>query len=605
MSLDAHTAEQLLDRWLYRVDHVNRREKARFRFANGLEVSLVTTNGRLRLFVKGPVPADIPGVAVDWNSDLDGDQGCTNNEDFGSGPVTCSNEQALSRLVHWYKEASYAKHMEQSPPDKYLHSPTSDACPHSADDSASNTGVDFEGWIDTILEQGHYEAAASALHPYIINDPSNIRLLQLMVWIRSEQGFPVWAQKYANRAKELNKRRQENIPIDAGGEFDELDYHEQFSATRCGHLPTLDPYLDTPIESADNASNESSESSESNTSHLVYHPGELEGSSSVSSQFEGGMFSVTDLSSDNASESDSDFVYEDNDELNAVEPPNDLDSDVLSNLEMPEEQSSTDADPGELDFLEEQVFPAAPSTIGAVPEWLELAPEDDEEHEPLEAPRLASLMPEVETSEHVLNPLDRARLMANQLVWESAGGDQKLKETLTSVFLASPWSATKRAMQRLLDSGVGATTLETALAARRIWADHPEFAIRLSTSQISGESWQRTEQAMRQIGWPMAIRIANAWRSCPEEGEIEIFLIDLYEHWVAQRHLHATCPEFRLYVHYRIGGPAETLDILPEWTFENDQALFDPMDQFEEPEARHVLRETRVWLGIDTKGNAP
>ena len=658
MGFGADIAERLLDRRLARIGAATGLERARFRCVNGLELALVPDRASFRLLVQRPPPDNMPGVCVDNASPMATNGPFPLGDNLDAFPVAVSGMGALWHLLSWYEQAETAHPISCTVPAR-TDAPSGEHGSYDVDvHAAAHDHEDLIRELNVLVAQGHHQSALSMLHPRLVDDPKDTDLLRWMAHIRSEQAYPDRAQNMNHRADKLDALSQTARPNSSAEEIDELTYHERLAKTSYAPPHSADPYLDTPVDVSDDIDNDQSDTEKLNADNQHeesapkgepacpntrmtgsrchsdtnapdpdtdgsstyrrptgtikwptegrYAPGNAHHQSWPLDEYQNEANDpntvVADLQRDGfevittGREAGVDGEHEDHKGADGFWAEDVAGVELLSGTTTDLAQNGSDSP--ELDFLDECGATADRASADAEPEWLELAPDDEDEAEPLEEPRWAELMPEVDTSQYSLTRLDRARLMANEVARESGEGEQALESALKRVFIVSPWSATKRAMQRSLESGVDATTLEAAVEVRRIWAEHPEFTICFPGLNALGERWQHSEEARQQLGWPMAIRLAGAWGAVPDDAEIEKFLVDIHEHWVRQCHLHGRFPEFRLYVNYRIGGLGEALDILPEWTFEADQELIEHTGHLDEPGAARSLRDMKVWCGI-------
>lgn len=231
-----------------------------------------------------------------------------------------------------------------------------------------------------------------------------------------------------------------------------------------------------------------------------------------------------------------------------------------------------------------------------IPEWLALAPDDDD---------LAitdnSAKPdlfEVDTDTRTLNKVDAARLLAYEVAETHSRSTQEMQRVLTDIFLASPWSATRRAVERCLSKGADAATLENAAALREVWQRYPEFWVQLPYVSNLGDAWQQSEAARSRLGWDVAITLASSWNAHPDPDELEQLLIDLYYHWRDTWRSAHWFSNFQSYLTYRAGCLPGSMGEWIEWSFEPDHATYDPLEALDEPGARQQFRNQKSAFGL-------
>ncbi len=100
--------------------------------------------------------------------------------------------------------------------------------------------------------------------------------------------------------------------------------------------------------------------------------------------------------------------------------------------------------------------------------------------------------------------------------------------------------------------------IELAYDIRLFWLGHPEF--------MSGNG-------IEYLSWPTALAVVQSFGTCPDIYEVEQLILKIYENWKINPLLLRSFKKFRQYLAYRFGCFENTLDTLPEWTFEADFSI--------------------------------
>lgn len=205
---------------------------------------------------------------------------------------------------------------------------------------------------------------------------------------------------------------------------------------------------------------------------------------------------------------------------------------------------------------------------------------------------------EVDIGGDRLGEYDKAKRLASQTVRRFDADADDLWPVLLDIFQESPWPITQRSIERLLAAGVSCQALALAADLRRVWRDHPEFGQSFPIAHVRGESWMFTQEAMSQLSWPRAARLADCWPSYPDPAEIECFLEDLFDRWHANNAKQRSFSSFQLYLGYATGYLDGTLQDSPELCFEADGALEDPFEALDSSEAWPPAFEDLERYGI-------
>ena len=89
---------------------------------------------------------------------------------------------------------------------------------------------------------------------------------------------------------------------------------------------------------------------------------------------------------------------------------------------------------------------------------------------------------------------------------------------------------TLQAMRRELSSGLHPEELELALRLREFWSESETFGMswhHYRSGWVSRNDWET-------LSWPLALRLVRSFDGIPEVEEIELFLMDQFDHWRRQ-----------------------------------------------------------------------
>ncbi|GAB3679026.1 hypothetical protein GCM10028792_21860 [Salinisphaera aquimarina] len=198
-----------------------------------------------------------------------------------------------------------------------------------------------------------------------------------------------------------------------------------------------------------------------------------------------------------------------------------------------------------------------------------------------------------------LSEYDKAKRLAGQTARRFHEHADELWPVLLDIFQESPWPITQRSIERLLVAGVSCEALALATEIRRIWRDHPEFGQALPTTNARGESWMYSAEAMSQLSWPRAARLADCWPSYPDAAEIECFLEDLFDRWHSNSATQRSFTSFQLYLGYSTGYLHGTLQDWPEFCFASDDAVEDAFDELESRASWSATCEALRRYGVE------
>ncbi|MES1949833.1 hypothetical protein S4A8_03208 [Salinisphaera sp. S4-8] len=228
--------------------------------------------------------------------------------------------------------------------------------------------------------------------------------------------------------------------------------------------------------------------------------------------------------------------------------------------------------------------------VEALPDIWDVGSDDEEDDAPLY---------DVDVGGARLSEYDKAKRLAAQTARRFDDQADELWPVLLDIFQESPWPITQRSIERLLTAGVSAPALALATEIRRIWRDHPEFGQSSPPANARGESWVYTQEAMSQLSWPRAARLADSWPAYPDAAEVECFLEDLYDLWHSNSVSQRSFTSFQLYLGYATGYLDGTLQDWPEFSFTSDDALEDPFNELESRASWSTTCEALRGHGIE------
>ena len=211
----------------------------------------------------------------------------------------------------------------------------------------------------------------------------------------------------------------------------------------------------------------------------------------------------------------------------------------------------------------------------------------------------------VDVGGHRLDEWEKAKLMAYDVGVAIQDTSPRLLSVLYRIFLISPYPATRASVTREIQAGASSDDLEAAVDVRAIWQNHPEFANSFLQrwSQL-GDAWTRTEEARYRLSWPAALTVVRALGAYPCFEEIERLLENLFEEWWESDRRRWGFHKFQLYLGYRTGALSGCLEGWPEWTFESDFDLTDPLLSEDDLVERALWWEVKQQLGESEYLNA-
>ena len=178
------------------------------------------------------------------------------------------------------------------------------------------------------------------------------------------------------------------------------------------------------------------------------------------------------------------------------------------------------------------------------PEDFEVSPRDEE----LQKVRTFGKVTKAERA------LDVAMVLGAHYGWDYDG-----ISLLAEVFRKHWWNSARTAMVRQLDAGMTPDELWVALAARRIWDEHPEFHEHRGRGRFS--------YPQSSLTWPTALGVARHFYNRPDEEEVRGMFVRLFADWQWAHQLADHCPSFHEFVRLHFGLLPQMGDFEPGWSF--------------------------------------
>lgn len=180
------------------------------------------------------------------------------------------------------------------------------------------------------------------------------------------------------------------------------------------------------------------------------------------------------------------------------------------------------------------------------------------------------------TTEGKVDRIERAKQIASNVIDSYDWGIKNLP-LLQQVFYENGWGAARVAIEHELARGLTPDELELAIYVRRLWTENEQYWISF-IHVTSNQPNQETRAAYKNMSWREALRIIRVFKSLPSEGEIQLFVDQIYDDWYCSSRLQKQYKSFIRYIKYRTGSVRHTLPGNELFSFVNSyehEALID------------------------------
>jgi len=159
----------------------------------------------------------------------------------------------------------------------------------------------------------------------------------------------------------------------------------------------------------------------------------------------------------------------------------------------------------------------------------------------------------------------RAKQIAVEVL-ENAEWDSCHLGLLVQIFMENGWSAARRAIENLVQTGLLPEELALAREIRHFWAANEKYWITFENIK-DNYRYRQTSARYGNMSWVESRRILNCFRSTPQIEEIYVLIEETYYHWYNATRLHGPFPSFLLYLKYRTGSMRNALSGGVSWFF--------------------------------------
>jgi hypothetical protein len=266
----------------------------------------------------------------------------------------------------------------------------------------------------------------------------------------------------------------------------------------------------------------------------------------------------------------------------------DFDSEISSDVDVTPFDDLDIDDEVEIDWVADTISQEVGEPAGYRYEWEDYEPIGIDFDEEISARDFVDIR-----SDSKLSRYARARQMALQLGIEYSWDESGI-QLLTRIFFRYWWSATQNSLRRELTAGLLPIELDLAEQSREIWYKNPQYS---QEFKASGELVYKYAY----LPWPSALALIRSFGGYPDISEVEILLLELYEHWRSRIALMEKFRGFKFYLDYRLGRSRDSLTG-PAWlSFEPNPIDYEFWESEDVSEAAtcKAMRSELQRIGVD------
>lgn len=160
---------------------------------------------------------------------------------------------------------------------------------------------------------------------------------------------------------------------------------------------------------------------------------------------------------------------------------------------------------------------------------------------------------------------ERARQVAAGLL-SRTGWTPDALPLLQQIFYISGWGATRVSLEREINQGLSLDELILASHLKASWSDNEKYWIAFDRNGNGRFSHYI-------LSWPTALLVVRTFDAMPQLEELEVFVEDIYEHWIDSPHLTRAFRSFSRYLWFRTARLEGCLPPNEPFNFESPHLL--------------------------------